>query len=60
MSKIAIKLGPLHFEARYPGDLTQPIDPRQINYSVNYEVPVFRVAQEAPKIERPDPEEELP
>ena len=60
MAKLSLKVGRVDLEARYAGDLTQPIDPRQINYSVNYEVPVFRVAQEAPKIERPDPEEELP
>ena len=36
------------------------IDPRLIDYSVNYEVPVCRVEQGAPTVEPIDPTEKLP
>lgn len=36
------------------------LDPRLIDYSVNYEVPVCRIEQEAPTVEPIDPTEKLP
>lgn len=58
MPSIEVKAG--------PGTLTVGVampdsfDPRLIDYSVNFEVPVCRVEQEAQRIGRPDPEEDLP
>ena len=59
LADIALKFGPLHFEARYPGDLTQPIDPRAITYRVDFKEPVGE-EQSAERVERPDPTEPLP
>ena len=58
MPSIEVKAG--------PGTLTVGVsapdsfDPRLIDYAVNFEVPVCRVEQEAQRIGRPDPEEDLP
>ena len=59
MLDLKLGAGSVHFEVSYQGDLTQPIDPNSIRYTVSFRVPVGRQNGAEP-IERPDPTEELP